>query len=331
MKKKPADQADLHKAGKLPSDPKAGTNVVNPGFWRSGLLRSDKGEPKRCLANVMHIFSMHPEWSSVLAFDAFGLAVVTRKRPPMRPQDAPHEYKLGDWTDEDSARTAAWFATEVGFEPPIAHIDQAVGAVARKHTVHPVRDYLSSLTWDGTPRIDGFASRYLGAYASPYSAAVGRRWLISAVARVFEPGCKVDSLLALEGKQGIGKSTALRVLTGAAWFADTGIAIGDKDSYQALRRKWIYEFSELASIRGRDIERVKSFLSSQVDTYRASYGRRTQDHPRQVVFAGSTNEAHYLADPSGSRRFWPLRCVQGRGALAPRYRRAVRPRRRRAG
>jgi len=117
------------------------------------------------------------------------------------------------------------------------------------------------------------------------------------------------AMLGLEGEQGIGKSSALRLLAGPDWFADTGITIGDKDSYQALRRKWIYEFAELASIRGRDIERVKNFLSSQCDTFRASYGRRTQDHPRQVVFAGSTNELHYLADPTGSRRFWPLKCT----------------------
>jgi hypothetical protein len=287
---------------------RADRTIATADFWRSGLLLSNKGEPKRCLANVMHVFSLHPEWAGVLAFDAFGLAVVTLKRPPMRNQDAPQDYATGDWTDEDSARTVAWFASEVGFEPGVVQVDQAVGAVARKRTVHPVRDYLTALDWDGVARLDDFASAYLGAARSAYSAAVGRRWMIAAVARVFEPGAKVDSLLGLEGQQGIGKSSALRILAGPEWFADTGITIGDKDSYQSLRRKWIYEFAELASIRGREVERVKNFLSSQVDTYRASYGRRTQDHPRQVVFAGSTNEEHYLADPSGSRRFWPVRC-----------------------
>jgi len=282
--------------------------VVVADFWRAGLLTTSKGEVKRCLANTMHTLSMHPDWAGVLAFDAFGLAVVTRKRPPMRSQDEPAEYSVGDWSDEDTARTVAWFATAVGFEPAAAHVDQAVGAVARKTTVHPVRDYLSSLTWDSAERLSAFAATYLGAYPSPYSAAVGRRWMIAAVARVFDPGCKVDSLLGLEGQQGIGKSSALRLLAGPAWFADTGITIGDKDSYQSLRRKWIYEFAELSSIRGRDVERVKNFVSSQCDTYRASYGRRTQDHPRQVVFAGSTNEDQYLNDPTGARRFWPLKC-----------------------
>lgn len=276
--------------------------------WQRGLLVTKQGAPSKSLANVMHVLSLHPDWDGVLAYDEFGLAVVSRREPPMRSQDAPANYEAGDWTDEDSARTVAWFASEIGFEPTVSQVDQAVATVAKKTVVHPVRDWLSSLTWDDVPRLSDFAAVYLGAPTSAYAAAVGRRWMIAAVARVFDPGCKVDSLLGLEGAQGIGKSSALRLLAGAEWFADTGILIGDKDSYQSLRRKWIYEFAELASIRGRDIERVKNFLSSQTDTFRASYGRRTQDYPRQVVFAGSTNEEHYLADPTGSRRFWPIRC-----------------------
>jgi putative DNA primase/helicase len=302
------DEADRLRDGTASSDPRTDTVLLNPDFWLSGLLNNAEGNPKRCLANVMHVLSQHPEWGGVLAWDAFGLAVVTRKRPPMRDQDAPTYYENGDWTDEDSARTAAWIAAEVGFEPTTKMVDDAVNTIAHRTIVHPVRDWLSSLKWDGTPRLDGFAATYLGAPDSKYAAAVGRRWMIAAVARVFEPGSKVDSLLGLEGNQGIGKSSALRLLAGAEWFADSGLDIGSKDSYQSLRRKWVFEIPELASFKGRDIEKIKSFLSSQVDTYRASYGRRTQDHPRQVVFAGSTNEQHYLADPTGSRRFWPVRC-----------------------
>jgi putative DNA primase/helicase len=308
-KKRFMDEADLNAAGLALPDPTTDCKLLNPDFWRSGIVQTEKGAPKRCLANVMHVLSLHPDWHRVLAWDAFGLAVVTRKRPPMRGQDAPEDYAIGDWTDEDSARTASWFTAEVGFEPTSRMVDEAVAAVARRHVVHPVRDWLSSLKWDQVERLNGFAASYLGAPESKYAAAVGRRWLIAAVARVCQPGCKVDSLLGLEGSQGIGKSSALRLLAGNEWFADSGIEIGTKDSYQALRRKWIFELAELSSIRGKEIERVKNFLSSQVDTYRASYGRRTQDHPRQVVFAGSTNELHYLADQTGSRRFWPVKCT----------------------
>lgn len=277
--------------------------------WKSGLLTSKDGTPKRTIANVMHVLTTHPAWAGTVAFDEFGQTTVTQNAPPMRPQDAPADYAPGDWSDDDTTRTAAWFASEIGFEPSPGMLDAAIQAVARKTIVHPVRDWLLSLAWDGTPRIDAFVGDYLGGSRSKYSAAVGRRWLISAVARAMIPGAKVDSMLVLEGVQGIGKSSALRLLAGAKWFADSGIAIGDKDSYQALRRKWIFELAELSSIRGREVERVKNFLSSQVDTYRASYGRRTQDYPRQVVFAGSTNDSEYLTDPTGARRFWPVRCA----------------------
>ena len=197
-----------------PDDPASPT-------WMTGLIRTEQGNAKRCLANVMHVFSQHPEWQEVFAWDEFALAVVTLKCPPMRKQDAPASYKRGDWTDEDSARTAAWFASSVGFEPTIMHVNQAVRTVARKRVVHPVRDYLRSLTWDGVPRLNRFANRYLGSEHSEYTAAVASRWVIAAIARVFEPGCKVDSMLVLEGAQGIGKSTAIAMLIGSDWFADT--------------------------------------------------------------------------------------------------------------
>lgn len=276
--------------------------------WRDGLQLTKDKEPRRTLGNALHILVTHPEWKDVLAWDEFGQCVVARQVPPMREQDAPPGYQPGDWLDEDSSRSMAWFGSEVGFEPGPQIMDAAIQAAARRNVVHPVRDWLLGLEWDGELRLDDFVHRHLGGAQGAYSAAVGRRWLIAAVARVFSPGCKVDSMLVLEGIQGIGKSSALRFLAGNEWFADTGLDIGNKDSFQSLRRKWIYEFGELASVRGREIERVKSFLSSQKDTYRPSYGRRTMDFPRQIVFAGSTNDSEYLADPTGARRFWPVRC-----------------------
>ncbi len=277
------------------------------GEWTKGLLVTEEGYPRKCLANVLHTLSLHPKWQGVVAYDAFGECVVKLIPPPVREQDGPS--LPGEWTDADSTRTAAWFASTVGFEPPTTHVDQAVAAVAERNVFHPVRDYLQELAWDDVPRLDGMLVGYFGAEDSPYTRAIGAKWMIAAVARVMRPGCKADHMLVLESPmQGIGKSTALRILASDPWFSDTGIVIGDKDSYQALRRKWLYEFAELSSIKGRDVERVKTFLSSSSDNYRPSYGRRNKDVPRQVVFAGSTNEDHYLTDPTGGRRFWPVRC-----------------------
>jgi putative DNA primase/helicase len=137
------------------------------------------------------------------------------------------------------------------------------------------------------------------------------RWMISGVARVFEPGCQADCMLVFEGEQGLGKSTGAEALVpDVTWFADSGIELGNKDSYQSLRCKWLFEFSELASLKGREAERVKSFVSARTDYYRPSYARRARNFQRQVIFIGTTNESEYLHDPTGNRRFWPVRCVR---------------------
>jgi putative DNA primase/helicase len=145
----------------------------------------------------------------------------------------------------------------------------------------------------------------MGCDGDDISAAIGTRWMIAAVARVFAPGCKVDEMLILKGAQGAGKSRALQALCpDPSWFSDTALPIGEKDAFQQLAGVWIYELGEMASVRGREWEHVKAFLSSQVDRYRASYGRNTVQVPRQVIFCGSTNESAFLGDSTGQRRFW---------------------------
>jgi len=271
------------------------------------LVRGNDGSPLHHVANVVTILTSHSAWRDVIAWDAFAEAAVTLREPPMRYQDRPVRYASGEWTEEDSARTASWLASECDLPVSPLVVDQAILTVAHRREIHPVRDYLSSLAWDGEPRIDTWLVKYFGAEDTPYTRGIGSRWLISAVARAFAPGCQVDCMLVLESQQqGTGKSTALEALAGQGWFADTGLEIGNKDSYQSMRRKWIYEFGELDSIRGREVTRVKNFISARQDTYRPSYGRRAKDFPRQCVFAGTTNESQYLEDHTGNRRFWPI-------------------------
>lgn len=275
--------------------------------WEATLHVDGYGNVKRSLANVLTILSSHPEWVGVLAYDAFADAVVTKLTPPVRIQDKPTNHGPGEWTEADSVRTAAWLAESYRIDVGVLTVEQAVPAIARKNIVHPVRDYLRSLRWDATQRLPSMLVTYLGAEKNAYTEAIGTKWMLSAVARVMNPGCKADHLLVLEGEQGTGKSTALKTLAGQ-WFTDTGVVLGDKDSYQNLRRVWIYEFGELSSIRSaKDVERVKGFISSASDRYRPSFGRRAIDFPRQCVFAGSTNEGTYLADRTGNRRFWPVK------------------------
>ena len=142
-----------------------------------------------------------------------------------------------------------------------------------------------------------------------YLARVGT-WLIMAIcARVITPGCKFDYMTIFEGPQGWGKSTLARLLA-IDWFADTGLVLGDKDSYQNLQGVLVYEWGELDSLTRSEVTKVKQFISSMKDRFRASFDRRPRDYPRQVIFIGTTNEDHYLTDPTGNRRMWPVKITR---------------------
>lgn len=274
------------------------------------LVLGSDNQPTPCLANVMTVLSRHAQWRGVIAYDEFAQAVVSLKPPPVRLGDEPSNHAAGEWSEEDSIRTVAWITDAIGFAPRIDFVDSAVRAVARRNSFHPVRAYLKKLKWDKKPRLNTWLADYFGAERNEYTAGVGPRWLISAVARVMEPGCKADCMLVVEGLQGIGKSSAFDALAGDDWFADTPLNMGDKDSYQSLRRKWIYEMGELASIKGKEIEKVKNFVSARKDNYRPSFGKGNRDFPRQLVFCGTTNDDEYLVDRTGARRFWPVKGVK---------------------
>ncbi len=261
--------------------------------WKSLLLyRADGISLLPGIHNIATILRHDPTWRDALSHDEFRGEDLLRARGV---------------TDVDVTSIREWFSGPTWTTTVSAETANAVvSLVAHERLCHPVRDYLSSLVWDGTPRLATWLTRYLGVEDTPYTRTVGSSWLISAVARVYQPGCKADHVLVLEGEQGTGKSTALSILAGA-WFADTPIDLGSKDAYQALRGKWIVELGELASLRKADVERAKAFFSASTDTYRPSYGRRSVDVPRQCVFAGSTNLDAYLQDATGNRRFWPIR------------------------
>jgi hypothetical protein len=265
------------------------------------LIRSEAGTPKPLLANAIIYLRYHPDWWGVLAFDEFSLYTVAKKSPPW-PKSAGTT-----WTDHDDLLTADWLQHRgILVNPKTA--GEAVQTVARDNSFHPVKNYLRSLTWDQRPRLDTWLVSYLGAQDTPFIRAVGARWMLSAVARIFQPGCQVDHTLLLEGAQGIRKSTGLRVLAGDIWFADHLSDLGSKDSRIELHGKWIIEMAELDRVRRGELERVKAFLTARSDHFRVPYGRRAEDVPRSCVFAASTNDGTSLVDESGNRRFWPLRC-----------------------
>lgn len=268
--------------------------------WEARLLER-RGETVACLANVALVLGNRSEWDGVIAHDAFSTRTMKRRPLP----GAPTGDELGEWTDVDTSRTIIWLTNEYGMTPGTTLVDEAVELIARANTYHPVREYLGGLSWDGTPRIDEWLADFMGVPLTEYARRVARWYLIAMVARVMRPGCKFDYCLVLEGRQGRRKSSALRALAGE-WFSDTDLDLSNKDSMSALRGKWIHEVAEMGSLARAESARQKSFLSRQVDEFRPAYARREIHSPRQLVFAGTTNEWAWNKDPTGGRRFWPV-------------------------
>ena len=195
------------------------------------------------------------------------------------------------------------------FEPSDRDLLAGVLRHAKDNSYHPVRDYLQALKWDGTPRLDRWMHTCLGAEDTLFVQAAGRRTLIAAVARVMRPGCKVDTVLILEGDQGIKKSSAIKALCGEQWYSGSIDLFGNHQKMvMNMMGKWVIELAEFIAILNRNNDTVKGLLSLEEDTVTLPYAKTSSDHPRQCVFIGSINpgEAGYLPDKTGNRRYWPV-------------------------
>lgn len=278
---------------------------ANPN-WEKRLILTANGTPKALLANAIKALKYAPEFHGVLAFDEFRLDTVTLKSPP---------WKGGaggkTWTDHEDRLTADWMQNH-GICVNVDVAAQAALVVAKDRSFHPVRSYLDSLKWDGTKRIDSWLSLYLGVETNDYVQGVGARWLISAVARIYNPGVKADCSLILEGKQGLGKSESLKILASEPWFTDELADVGSKDAAMQTQGIWIIEIAEMKSMRGVDANRIKAFMSRSTDRFRPPYGRRLVQSPRQCIFAITVNPPTRLSDETGARRFWPVACTVAR-------------------
>lgn len=226
-----------------------------------------------------------------------------------------HKAEGSSWSDTDDAELYTYIATTYA-EFPRKTVEEQKLRLASRHAYHPIKDYLKALPeWDGTKRADSLLIDYLGAPDNIYVREATSILLLTAVQRLYEPGAKMDSMLVISGDPGIGKSTLISRLAGG-WFSDS-LSFDDmrdpKIAGERIQGKWIIEIPEMKGLKKMDVESVKKFLSQQSDHYRPAYGHNPVDRKRQCVFFGTVNDSSgYLKDPTGNRRFWPVR-VSGKG------------------
>jgi predicted P-loop ATPase len=271
--------------------------------WREHLILTNTGTPKPLLANAITALREAPAWQGVLGYDQFAMETMVEGHPPWDFKTA--EWEPRAWLSHDDLLTADWLQRN-GISVNTATAAQAVEAVARDRSFHPVRDYLSGLQHDGVSRLDTWLSTCLGAEQTIYNATVGRAMLIAAVARIDKPGCKVDSVPIFEGAQGARKSTAVKALFDP-WFSDELADLGSKDAAMQTRGVWGIEVSELDAMSRAEVSRIKAFITRTTDRFRPPYGSRIIESPRSCVFWGTTNSEGYLKDETGGRRFWPVK------------------------
>ena len=268
--------------------------------WKAELEYSKSGRLQCTIGNIILILENDPALRGRITHDLFaGVDAVEG--------GLPWNKHATQWTDNDDANLRVWLERNYDITGK-DKISDALTAVLTRHSYHPIRDYLDSLTWDGVPRLERLIIDYIGAEDTELNRAMTRKHFTAAVARVFEPGCKYDYCLILTGPEGAGKSTLLGKM-GGKWFNDSITTTEGKEGMEQLRRAWIIEMGELAGIKRSEVETVKAYLSKRVDIYRAAYGRRTTEHPRQCVFCGTTNETAFLKGDTGNRRFWVMEVI----------------------
>lgn len=229
---------------------------------------------------------------------------------PWRPYKGSRE-----WDNVDDSNLRSYIEKKYGLKSGEKTMDALTNVTARR-PINFVKEMLEGCfdRWDGNKHIDKLLPDYLGAEDTKYTAAVMRLFMLGAISRIYKPGCKFDYMLVLVGGQGGGKSTFLRRLAiNEQWFNDNFSSLDSSRAIENLRGMWMVEMAELqATKRAKDVETIKSFITSRVDTYRAPYQRRTEQRPRMCVLAGTSNPVDFLTDPTGNRRFLPITCDASR-------------------
>lgn len=269
-------------------------------YEKYGLALTKQGKPYFNIDNAVRIMEREPKFNDFVWLDEFYMRNFTNwGGGPVR-----------EWNDIDTMKLTYMMQSEYGL--PLLNdkmVYQAMAIFAHNRKRNAPRTWMESLEWDGEPRVDTFFSTYFSAEDNEYTRAVSKNFWVGMVARIFKPGCKMDNMVVLEGKQGSLKSTALDII-GREWYTEANESVTSKDFFMVLTGKLIVEIAELQAFNRAEVTRIKQVVSCRTDRYRAPYERTAQDHPRMSIFVGTTNETAYLRDDTGGRRFWPIKCGQ---------------------
>lgn len=253
------------------------------------------------LSSVTEILTHDQAWRGVLAYDEFSYLTVKRTRPPFRGE-------LGEWREFDTIELRFWISAHYGITVGNRVAEQAVLTVAKKNTFHPVREYLGRLEWDGIKRVDTWFPVHLKSPDDAYHRAVGKKFLVGAVARVMAPPVKIENVLMLKVMRDVEATTVLSTLAGKDWYSEAYFVTDNCAGNDYLQGVWIHALTELDSFTKAELSHARRQFESTRDRYYTSFASRPQLLPRQCVMVGVVNNFHGLKISREGRRYWSVRC-----------------------
>lgn len=267
--------------------------------WQSlGLECNAQGMPFPTIANAAIVLSAHPEIKDRIWFNDFTRKIMQTVAG-----------QVSAWTDAEDLNVCVFLQQALKMpRMALGTVQHAIQQVAFCRRRNPLQDYLKSLVWDGVERLGSWLADFLGADNDEYTQTLGRNWIISMIARASLPGCKADHMPVLEGKMGKGKSSVLEIL-GGEWYKAAPQAFGSKEFFEVIQGAWLIEIPDMVGFGRREHSQIISAITTRSDSYRASYARHAEEHPRTCIFAATSENDDYLKDARGIRRYWPIRCT----------------------
>lgn len=281
-------------------------DAVADDDWSLEMQVTKAGTYQNTSTNIAIVLENSPEFRGSLWYNVFKDRMCARRRLPWGANENNNEDY--EWKNSDDNQLRFYLQKEYGLSGK-DKIEDALVHVTQTHKVHPVREYLSNLEWDGTPRLETLFIDFLGVKDTRTARMFTRKHLLAAVARILrerDNDLKHDQILTIVGPEGVGKSTILRKLAGDKWFRDSVHTMEGKDGMEILAGCWILEVAELVAVKKSENEAIKSFLSRESDAFRPAYGKRVQTHERECVFFATTNERSFLKGDTGNRRYWVI-------------------------